>query len=77
MTLQPLRRYSLDAAIVFSDILTIPDAMGLGLHFAAGEGPKFDRPVRSAAEIRRLPVPSPISTGSMLMACRNGNAPFA
>ena len=57
VTLQPLRRYRLDAAILFSDILTVPDAMGLGLYFATGEGPKFERPVRSAAEIRRLAVP--------------------
>ena len=57
VTMQPLRRYKLDAAILFSDILTVPDAMGLGLHFAAGEGPKFERPVRTAADIRKLPVP--------------------
>ena len=57
VTMQPLRRYKLDAAILFSDILTVPDAMGLGLRFAAGEGPKFDRPVRTAADIRKLPVP--------------------
>ncbi len=59
VTLQPLRRYPLDAAILFSDILTIPDAMGLGLHFAAGEGPQFERPLRSAADIEALPVPDP------------------
>ena len=57
VTMQPLRRYKLDAAILFSDILTVPDAMGLGLHFATGEGPKFERPVRTAAAIRKLPVP--------------------
>lgn len=57
VTLQPLERYDLDAAILFSDILTIPDAMGLGLKFVAGEGPVFERPVRSAAEIARLPKP--------------------
>jgi len=57
VTLQPLRRYPLDAAILFSDILTIPDAMGLGLYFVAGEGPKFERPVRSSAEVRKLAVP--------------------
>ena len=45
VTMQPLERYSLDAAILFSDILTIPDAMGLGLYFAEGEGPKFERPL--------------------------------
>jgi len=57
VTLQPLRRYDLDAAIIFSDILTIPDAMGLGLSFAAGEGPRFERPVRSAGDVRKLPRP--------------------
>jgi uroporphyrinogen decarboxylase len=57
VTLQPLRRFDLDAAILFSDILTVPDAMGLGLYFTDGEGPKFERPVRSAADIARLAVP--------------------
>lgn len=57
VTMQPLRRYQLDAAILFSDILTVPDALGLGLHFETGEGPKFARPVRTAAEIRKLPAP--------------------
>ena len=57
VTLQPLRRYALDAAILFSDILTIPDAMGLGLYFADGEGPKFERPIRSLDDIARLSVP--------------------
>ena len=55
VTMQPLRRYKLDAAILFSDILTVPDAMGLGLYFETGEGPKFERPVRSAREIAKLP----------------------
>jgi uroporphyrinogen decarboxylase len=55
VTMQPLRRYKLDAAILFSDILTVPDALGLGLSFAAGEGPKFERPVKTAADIRKLP----------------------
>jgi len=59
VTLQPLRRFPLDAAILFSDILTIPDAMGLGLYFAEGEGPHFRNPVRTAADIERLPVPDP------------------
>jgi uroporphyrinogen decarboxylase len=57
VTMQPLRRYKLDAAILFSDILTVPDAMGLGLYFEAGEGPRFERPVRKAADIRRLKRP--------------------
>ena len=55
VTMQPLRRYRLDAAILFSDILTVPDALGLGLYFETGEGPKFERPVRSRAEIDALP----------------------
>ena len=57
VTLQPLDRYPLDAAILFSDILTVPDAMGLGLDFAAGEGPRFARPVRDEADVARLAVP--------------------
>lgn len=59
VTLQPLARYKLDAAILFSDILTIPDAMGLGLYFAEGEGPKFERPLREEWAIRDLSVPDP------------------
>ena len=59
VTLQPLARFALDAAILFSDILTIPDAMGLGLHFVEGEGPKLAHPLRSAADIDRLGVPDP------------------
>lgn len=59
VTLQPLARFPLDAAILFSDILTIPDAMGLGLSFAEGEGPRFAKPVRSAADIERLAAPDP------------------
>ena len=59
VTLQPLARFELDAAILFSDILTIPDAMGLGLYFAEGEGPKFERPLREEWEIRDLAVPDP------------------
>ena len=55
VTLQPLERFDLDAAILFSDILTIPDAMGLGLEFTAGEGPTFKTPVRSAADVAALP----------------------
>ncbi len=56
VTLQPLARYPLDAAILFSDILTIPDAMGLGLYFETGEGPRFQKAVRTAADIEALPV---------------------
>ena len=57
VTLQPLRRFPLDAAILFSDILTVPDAMGLGLYFIEGEGPKFQRPIREEADVARLAVP--------------------
>jgi len=59
VTLQPIDRYPLDAAILFSDILTIPHAMNLGLEFEAGEGPKFERPVRTAADIAALGLPDP------------------
>ena len=59
VTLQPLARYDLDAAILFSDILTVPDAMGLGLYFGEGEGPKFERPMREEWEIRNLAAPDP------------------
>ena len=59
VTLQPLARYELDAAILFSDILTVPDAMGLGLYFAEGEGPKFERPLREEWAIRDLTAPDP------------------
>ncbi len=57
VTLQPLERFALDAAILFSDILTVPDAMGLGLHFVEGEGPKFHSPIRTEADVARLRVP--------------------
>ena len=57
VTLQPLDRYALDAAILFSDILTVPDAMGLGLSFGAGEGPRFAHPVRDEAAVAALAVP--------------------
>jgi uroporphyrinogen decarboxylase len=57
VTLQPLERYPLDAAILFSDILTVPDAMGLGLSFALGEGPRFAHPLRDEAAVRALAVP--------------------
>jgi len=57
VTLQPLERFRLDAAILFSDILTVPDAMGLGLSFAQGEGPRFARPLRTEQEVNKLEVP--------------------
>ena len=59
VTLQPLERFPLDAAILFSDILTIPDAMGLGLYFAEGEGPRFERPLRDEGAVAKLSVPDP------------------
>ncbi|SOC23551.1 uroporphyrinogen decarboxylase [Alloalcanivorax xenomutans] len=58
VTLQPLERYPLDAAILFSDILTVPDAMGLGLYFETGEGPKFHKTVRTEQDVAALPVPN-------------------
>jgi uroporphyrinogen decarboxylase len=57
--MQPVDRFPLDAAILFSDILTVPDAMGLGLYFAEGEGPKFERPVRTEADVAKLGAPDP------------------
>lgn len=60
VTLQPLDRFPLDAAIIFSDILTIPDAMNLGLYFAEGEGPRFKNPIRTEQDIKTLPIPDPI-----------------
>ena len=59
VTLQPLERFPLDAAILFSDILTVPDAMGLGLHFAEGEGPRLARPLRDETAIAALSAPDP------------------
>jgi uroporphyrinogen decarboxylase len=71
VTMQPLRRYRLDAAILFSDILTVPDAMGLGLYFETGEGPKFERPVQTAAAIRDLRRPDiEASLGYVIEAVR-------
>jgi uroporphyrinogen decarboxylase len=67
VTLQPLQRFPLDAAIIFSDILTIPDAMGLGLYFVENEGPRFERPLRSLAEIEKLPRPDIGSTLQYVM----------
>ena len=60
VTLQPLARFPLDAAILFSDILTIPQALGLGLQFETGEGPRIERPVRSSADVAKLAVPDPM-----------------
>ena len=57
VTLQPIDRFNLDAAILFSDILTVPDAMGLGLSFVAGEGPKFDKPIQDEKAVQQLAVP--------------------
>jgi uroporphyrinogen decarboxylase len=59
VTLQPLARFAFDAAILFSDILTIPDGMGLGLHFVEGQGPRFEHPIRDTAAIKRLAAPDP------------------
>src|SRR5512135_686656 len=71
VTLQPIDRFPLDAAILFSDILTVPDAMGLGLYFAEGEGPKFERPLETEAEIARLAAPDPAAElGYVLEAVR-------
>ncbi|MEO6699325.1 MAG: uroporphyrinogen decarboxylase [Paraperlucidibaca sp.] len=71
VTLQPLRRFPLDAAILFSDILTIPDAMGLGLYFETGEGPRFQRTVRTMADVAALPIPDPEQdTGYVMDAVR-------
>ena len=83
VTLQPLARFDLDAAILFSDILTIPDAMGLGLYFAEGEGPKFERSLREEWAIRDLAVPDPgvelryvIDAVSEIRRALNGNVPL-
>ena len=59
VTLQPLARFNFDAAILFSDILTIPDAMGLGLSFSEGEGPQFANPIKTADDVKNLPIPDP------------------
>lgn len=67
VTLQPLRRFSLDAAILFSDILTIPDAMGLGLYFAEGEGPKFEKVIKTASDVEQLKRPDPASSLAYVM----------
>jgi uroporphyrinogen decarboxylase len=75
VTLQPVDRFALDAAILFSDILTVPDAMGLGLRFTEGEGPRFERPVRTEADVRALAVPDPeLELGYVLDAVRSVRA---
>jgi len=83
VTLQPLARFPLDAAILFSDILTIPDAMGLGLYFADGEGPRFERPLREEWEIRELTPPDPgehlryvLDAVSQIRRALNGEVPL-
>lgn len=83
VTLQPLERYPLDAAILFSDILTIPDAMGLGLYFETGEGPKFRKPVRTEADINALKVINPeqdlpyvLDAVKTIRAALNGRVPL-
>jgi uroporphyrinogen-III decarboxylase len=73
VTLQPLARYNLDAAILFSDILTVPDAMGLGLYFAEGEGPKFERPLREEWAIRNLKAPGSPRPSALRHRCRGRN----
>ncbi|MFP4209025.1 MAG: uroporphyrinogen decarboxylase [Wenzhouxiangella sp.] len=71
VTLQPIERYGFDASILFSDILILPHAMGLGLGFAAGEGPYFDRPIQGPADIDALPMPDPNEdTGYVMEAVR-------
>lgn len=71
VTLQPLERFRFDAAILFSDILTIPDAMGLGLYFSEGEGPKFERPIQNSRDIEQLAVPDPtLELGYVMDAVR-------
>lgn len=83
VTLQPLERFDLDAAILFSDILTIPDAMGLGLSFSAGEGPVFANPLRDRRSIEQLPVPDPegelryvMNAVSTIRQALNGRVPL-
>ena len=83
VTLQPLERFEFDAAILFSDILTIPDAMGLGLCFTEGEGPSFKNPVKTAADIAKLPIPDPVTelryvvdAVSLIKKTLNGRVPL-
>jgi uroporphyrinogen decarboxylase len=78
VTLQPLQRFALDAAILFSDILLVPDAMGLGLYFTEGEGPRFERPVRDEAAVRALAAPDPaLELGYVLDAMREARRALA
>src|SRR6478609_10887483 len=70
VTLQPLRRFALDAAILFSDILTIPDAMGLGLYFSEGEGPCFHKPIHDVQAISNLQIPTLDSLAYVMNAAR-------
>ena len=77
VTLQPLERFPLDAAIVFSDILTIPDAMGLGLAFAEGEGPRFERPLRDERQILGLAAPDPAQLEYVFEAIRESKRALA
>ena len=73
--MQPVDRYALDAAILFSDILTVPDAMGLGLYFVEGEGPEFEHPVRTEADVAKLAVPDIDATlGYVPMRCVRSGA---
>ncbi|UBX50728.1 uroporphyrinogen decarboxylase [Providencia alcalifaciens] len=83
VTLQPLRRFPLDAAILFSDILTIPDAMGLGLYFETGEGPRFEKPIKNVSDVKNIPIPDPeMELGYVMDAVRairkalNGDVPL-
>lgn len=83
VTLQPLRRFDFDAAILFSDILTIPDAMGLGLYFSENEGPRFKNPIKTPSDIQNLPIPDPeAELGYVIDAVRlikrelNGSVPL-
>ena len=75
VTMQPLRRFNLDAAIVFSDILTIPDVMGMNLYFEDGVGPKFANPITSTADIHNLPRPDVGRIPGLCHGCRVPGTP--